>query len=159
MLSLKPDQLYRPPLSSELPQREYHLPIPRIRRRLLLWSSGLHSAALFTHSIPDSEHHYFMSSTAKVAIDYPIPKHHFFVREYPVQLCVTPVHPSSICIKMLFQTPSENLLDYLCSSVLAFQWMSGRLKFPTRSRICDPDISLSCFRKATSNSSCWLDGH
>lgn len=37
--------------------------------------------------------------------------------------------------KKLYPTPSTNLLDHLCPTMLAFQQMSEKLKSPTRTRV------------------------
>lgn len=66
---------------------------------------------------------------------------------------------SSICVKQLALTSSGNLLAWSHPSLVLFQHISGKLNSPIRGRICDPEISSSCLKKAASSSSPWLNGH
>lgn len=53
---------------------------------------------------------------------------------------------------------SRNLLDCFLSSVTSFQQVSGKLKFPTRTRTSDCETSPSCLKNISSASSSWVSG-
>lgn len=78
----------------------------------------------------DHDPHYFMVTTAKAALDYPIPKQSFLAGEQQTQLCSSPTGCSRTSVKKLYLTPSTNLLDHLSPTMLAFQRVSGKLKSP-----------------------------